>query len=348
VSRHLTCCLQVENFFTLSRLVSRHLTCCLQSAAQLILVSLFDQYMQQPRGPNGRFLKLPVPPSYSSDDFETISSPQFTPIDSPDIGSMGIDDNSPDFETYPDATPSSTGPDSTRLARVESQLASLTRLLENLGHASTPGASSSPAPLPHASPPHASPGTAAGTASPATGFVGPSSKNPAAGESISVASHFPSVEAGTLDSILRHDFKPLDLHKLDTRLDRIKRETNVTVMDGSTMVSLRGDSSLKDYPNAASVTIPLLTYFGVLQLSVGAAESMRLAFYFNRYLSLLLRFAAEYEWPAVLAYHMDFHMHRRPEMRQGTYVSWSLVDQELLSQHLVGRSIRNRATAPHS
>ncbi|KAJ6529934.1 hypothetical protein DFH09DRAFT_1370948 [Mycena vulgaris] len=69
---------------------------------------------------------------------------------------------------------------------------------------------------------------------------------------------FPTIEAGMLLEIARHELKPVDLFKLDSRFrDKFDVER--------TEESKARTGTAKDYPSLHSLLIPLTTYFRVLQ-----------------------------------------------------------------------------------
>jgi len=82
---------------------------------------------------------------------------------------------------------------------------------------------------------------------------------PSAG--MSLLDLFPSVKAGVLLDIARHDFEPGDLYKLDSKY-RDKAERSILDLTGSTL-TLR-TTSTKDYPSFHSLFPPLTVYFRIL------------------------------------------------------------------------------------
>ena len=60
-----------------------------------------------------------------------------------------------------------------------------------------------------------------------------------------------------------------------------------------------------------------------------------LPYYFFRYSSHLVKIATQYEWPAVLRYHLAFYARRCKEMRVGEYAGWGKVEVDLMEQFLV-------------
>ena len=56
------------------------------------------------------------------------------------------------------------------------------------------------------------------------------------------------------------------------------------------------------------------------------------------YLCNLYKMSQDYEWLAVLSYHMEFHWHCRREMTNSDYSQWGHTDPELQARYLVGRA----------
>ncbi|RDX46952.1 hypothetical protein OH76DRAFT_1301343, partial [Lentinus brumalis] len=149
---------------------------------------------------------------------------------------------------------------------------------------------------------------------------------------------FPSIKAPVLLEIARHEFEPSDLYKLDSKY-RDKAGRSVLDFNGKTL-TLR-DPTTKDYPTFHSLFSPLVSYFDVLvafaATSGNAAASYHVARGSYRYLAQLESFNDEFQWPAVLRYHMEFHHERLREMSRGDYSGWSLIDMNLQARYLVGR-----------
>ncbi|TFK78411.1 hypothetical protein K466DRAFT_471136, partial [Polyporus arcularius HHB13444] len=146
---------------------------------------------------------------------------------------------------------------------------------------------------------------------------------------------FPSIKASILLDIARHDFEPSDLYKLDTKY-RDKGTRSVLDFDGTTF-TMR-DPSTKDYPSFRSVYAPLMSYFNIL--TAFAASSGNTAYQYQVasgaffYMTQLEQFNEEYQWSAVLLYHMQFHHKRRRDMVRGDYSGWAQVDSALHAQFL--------------
>lgn len=161
----------------------------------------------------------------------------------------------------------------------------------------------------------------------------------APGTSKSLFDQFPFVESGTLLDIARHDFRPMDLHKLDSKL----RDKADHVEGGLAFLSSR-TSSIKDYPSLNSITQPLNTFFSIL-IAFAATSGKSdvtcvIALGALSYLSHLSSLQQQYEWHAVLRYHMDYHLLRRREMINGDYSGWGQPSILLITEHLLGHQRR--------
>jgi hypothetical protein len=78
-----------------------------------------------------------------------------------------------------------------------------------------------------------------------------------------------------------------------------------------------------------------VTYFSILRMHAAATQaSSKIGFYFDVYLTQLLRFAAEYEWSAVLEYHMQFHTRCRREMSSQAYDMGYILGHNSFWQHV--------------
>ncbi|THV06113.1 hypothetical protein K435DRAFT_627791, partial [Dendrothele bispora CBS 962.96] len=147
---------------------------------------------------------------------------------------------------------------------------------------------------------------------------------------------FPSILPGTLLDIARHEFLPADLRKLNTHL-----RDNTDEVSGRTPGA---SGSFKEYPTFASLHRPLCTYFAVLtQFASGTADATTVAAISHgafEYCNLLHSYAQDYEWSAVVRYHMAFHDVQRREMANGNYAGWGKPDIVLMGLFLVGRNRR--------
>ncbi|KNZ81701.1 hypothetical protein J132_10981 [Termitomyces sp. J132] len=157
----------------------------------------------------------------------------------------------------------------------------------------------------------------------AVGTNGASSAAP-----LSLRTRFPDVETAILATIITHEFKAADLHKLDpTNRDR---ETAYT-FNGATNQFEVSHRAAKEYKNPFSVLIPLQTYFRILAFHINDAAAMDTFWAYNEQ---LLELIAEYEWSAVFAYHSVFFNRRRAEMAAGDFSQWGRRDNDLLSKHV--------------
>lgn len=130
-----------------------------------------------------------------------------------------------------------------------------------------------------------------------------------------------------------HEFHPIDLCKLDSHF---RNKADVERLESATPCV----GGLKEYPSLHSLLIPLSTYFAVLQAFSASAGDAHATFLIGlsaaRYTAHLLDLHQNYEWTAVVQYHMQFHLHCRQEMLNGSYSGWAQPDQLLMSQYLFG------------
>ncbi|OJT03744.1 hypothetical protein TRAPUB_5566 [Trametes pubescens] len=153
----------------------------------------------------------------------------------------------------------------------------------------------------------------------------------------SIASLFPHVDVDLIAAIVRHELPGAEIYKLDSR--RILESTwNIVEvsMEDST-VSLRATPfAIETYPTLDSLLVPLNAYFSVLCVEgLSHGQSALLPCHFFRYSSHLVKIAAQYEWKAVLAYHLASFARRSKEMRKGDYAGWGRVDMDLMEEFLV-------------
>ncbi|KAM5541467.1 hypothetical protein V8D89_005021, partial [Ganoderma adspersum] len=160
---------------------------------------------------------------------------------------------------------------------------------------------------------------------------------------------FPAIEGSVLLEIAHHTFKPGDLSRLDPRYkDRTQRQI-LDVTGG--VVSVR-DQAPRDYPTFHSLYIPLITYFDVLAGFAATGGSKEALYHVtsstSAYLARLVQFAQEYQWSAVVAYHLAFHFKRRRDMTRGDYSGWASIDTGLQAEHLIGKERSRGAPAGKS
>ncbi|KAG8939185.1 hypothetical protein FRC04_006836, partial [Tulasnella sp. 424] len=132
-------------------------------------------------------------------------------------------------------------------------------------------------------------------------FTGPPSINPTAGK-LSVQDLFPEVEGSVLASVLGHTLTASDLYKLNARY-RDKPDRSTLELDG-TSLRIRGDATARDYPSFSYIHQPLVNYFTVLIHHVLDCKYFAAAAML--YVGQLQKLNDEYEWSAVLRYHLAF------------------------------------------
>ncbi|KAJ6592556.1 hypothetical protein B0H19DRAFT_918779, partial [Mycena capillaripes] len=116
---------------------------------------------------------------------------------------------------------------------------------------------------------------------------------------------FPSLEAGQLLEIARHEFRPADLYKLDSRFrDRTDIDRSSRRRQGQ--IRCQGLSPIH------SLITPLILYFRVLvafAASSGNAEATRIISDGSaRYYEHLHDLYQRYEWSAIVEYHSQYHL----------------------------------------
>lgn len=163
-----------------------------------------------------------------------------------------------------------------------------------------------------------------------------SSKYPPSHDLHTLAALFPHVDPDVIASIVRHELPGAELYKLDSR--RILESTwhllEVTVDERSTL-SLH-PAATETYATLEALLVPLNAYFSVLCVhGLAHGQPPLLPLHFFRYSSHLVKIAAQYEWPAVLSYHLASFARRCKEMRKGDYAGWGRVDVDLMEEFLV-------------
>lgn len=161
----------------------------------------------------------------------------------------------------------------------------------------------------------------------------------------SIPNLFPTIETSTLLEIARHDFRPIDLCKLDSRF---RNKADVERMESAAPRA----GALKEYQSLHSLLIPLQRYFRVLQAFAMSANDAQATFVIGNaageYMAHIMELHQNYDWNAVIQYHMQFHLYRRQEMRDGSYAGWALPDSLLIAQYLTGHARAASASTSRS
>ncbi|KAJ3991045.1 hypothetical protein F5050DRAFT_1534658, partial [Lentinula boryana] len=145
---------------------------------------------------------------------------------------------------------------------------------------------------------------------------------------------FPEVEVATITSIINHKFRASDLYKLDSRY-RDKTERQVLSLKGEILELTTNDSAYCEYKSLNVIALPLSTYFSILMTHAEAAGRVStIGTDFFKYNAHLIKVTSEYDWSAVVGYHMAFFNKRRCEMQSGDYSGWGKVDMELRGEYL--------------
>jgi hypothetical protein len=136
--------------------------------------------------------------------------------------------------------------------------------------------------------------------------------------------------------VIQHELKAWDLSKLDSRYRN--KEDRQTLSLGGVQLSYT-DAAPRDYKSLNAIVVPLSEYFAILYMyAQPTGQSDWVARQFWRYNVHLSKIAAEYEFAAVVEYHMEFFQRRRGEMqRHGDYSGWGRPDVELMSTRLYDR-----------
>ncbi|KAG6859875.1 hypothetical protein C0995_002601 [Termitomyces sp. Mi166 len=132
--------------------------------------------------------------------------------------------------------------------------------------------------------------------------------------SIFLCTQFPDVNVVVIMAIIMHEFKAMDLHKLNpTNCDK----EMVYMFNSATNRFEMSHRAAKEYKTPFSVIIPLQFYFNILMFHVNNAAAMSAFFHYTAYLVKLI---SEYEWSVVYDYHSVFFNWQRAEMAAGDYL----------------------------
>lgn len=146
---------------------------------------------------------------------------------------------------------------------------------------------------------------------------------------------FEFVRGEVLSAVVSHSLEEDEIHKLSS--DPGRNRGRVSFDRYGRGFDAQG-TSIEDYPTLQSLLDPLATYFRILLASCANVNDLQcLADGSHQYIARLSAFADKYEWPAVLAYHFDFHHMLLREMRTGEYGGWGAVDVGLHARYLAGR-----------
>lgn len=126
-----------------------------------------------------------------------------------------------------------------------------------------------------------------------------------------------------------------DIYKLDSRRI-LESEWDWIELEASTTSEPSATAASALYPTLDSLFVPLNAYFSILTLhGLKRGEPATLPLYFFRYNSHLVKLAEQYEWHAVLAYHLAFFGRRCKDMRAGEYGGWGKIEVDLMEELLV-------------
>ncbi|KAF8524500.1 hypothetical protein JB92DRAFT_2600814, partial [Gautieria morchelliformis] len=131
---------------------------------------------------------------------------------------------------------------------------------------------------------------------------------------------FPHIESALRLAIVKHEFRPSHLYKLDATVKEHPKSKAFEISDDGEFLQREREASPKDYPSFRALYDPLVIYFEILQYFIIASGNVYM----------------RYEWSAVLQYHFMFHNRRIAEMRNGDDSAWRIMDTELASLYLYG------------
>lgn len=146
---------------------------------------------------------------------------------------------------------------------------------------------------------------------------------------------FPALDVTVIYAILYHDLRATDLYKLCPR--RASDEMrNIDALD-----------YIRRYPNVQSIVGPLLIYSEILTIhNLEIGRGLGALHGIHRYIRQLLCFAEEFEWAAVLEYHVNFWSSRSAEMQRGVFDGWAEVDEGIRDRILTdGKRCLSNATS---
>jgi len=155
---------------------------------------------------------------------------------------------------------------------------------------------------------------------------------------------FPYVEDDVMAAVLDHTLSGSELYKLDSR--RIfEFEWNLVdaTLEDSTLALRAAPCATDAYKTLDALLVPLNAYFSIITVhGLACGQPATLPCYFFRYSSHLVKIAAQYEWFAVLAYHIAFFTRRCREMRSGDYSGWAKTDGDLMEEFLVPHQLTTK------
>ncbi|KAG9217580.1 hypothetical protein CCMSSC00406_0010097 [Pleurotus cornucopiae] len=156
-------------------------------------------------------------------------------------------------------------------------------------------------------------------------FIPPATSNPAAGTS-SILTCFPEIESSILLSVIKHELRPQQLHKLvtSTNVKQLNPNSLFITTDG---LQVAEASLSRELPSFAMFIRALTVYLDILTNHVAlttnnAAMVCHIAHGGFFYLKTLNYYSAIYSYKAILDFHMVFHAKRLREMEQGNYSGW--------------------------
>ncbi|KAF8585857.1 hypothetical protein K439DRAFT_1312530, partial [Ramaria rubella] len=126
---------------------------------------------------------------------------------------------------------------------------------------------------------------------------------------------FPYVNSALRLAIVKHEFWPGHLYKLDSKVKEKPKPKSFEILDNGEFTQHERDASPKDYPSFQALFDPLIVYFQILQYFIVMSGNIP---------------------TAIQVYHFLFHNHHLAEMHDGDYSGWKGMDAELTSLYLYG------------
>ncbi|KAG9219448.1 hypothetical protein CCMSSC00406_0005342 [Pleurotus cornucopiae] len=182
-------------------------------------------------------------------------------------------------------------------------------------------------------------------------FIPPATSNPAAGAS-SILTCFPEIESSILLSVIKHELRPQQLHKLitSTNVKQLNPNSLFITTDG---LQVAEASLSRELPSFALFIRTLTVYLDILTNHVtlttnNAAMVCHIAHGGFFYLKMLNYYSSIYTYKAILDFHMVFHAKRLREMEQGNYSGWSKIDSNAVAEFLQGSIVVAQLAAARS
>jgi hypothetical protein len=170
----------------------------------------------------------------------------------------------------------------------------------------------------------------------------------------SILNLFPTVPRATILEIVRFEFHPYNLHKLDPSAQAKAADIRLNTLDledGHFTVRPKTGSA-KDYPTFASLLDPLLVYFDILGVYAASsgnnANTLAILRGSHAYCAHLSALSRTYTFSSVLTYHVTYFLSRAREMSTGDFSGWTQIDGQLLHRHFSVGDLRSSSSSANS